>query len=238
MGVIVGTVAVFASILCASFFPNDTKEKRPPSSIFALACEEFGVLTEFFRIPTFWIMVGQGVFGTIPWSVMWIMTRFYLAGGAMARDQVALVTSLNPVWGIFGALLGGYICDFLAAKFGYQGRPLGAQVSVALAASGCISSSTWLLGFWHHGRRVARIFPFFPRSFQLTSGAECWLWKVPWRTPLRTPLLQIWFPLSPWFSSASTWIPFPTRRESMSLRPEPWVTRWVFRHASLGCFAS
>jgi len=130
--VIVGIVAVFASILCASFFPNDTKESRPPSSIFALVCEEFGVLTEFFSIPTFWIMVGQGVFGTIPWSVMWIMTRFYLAGGAMTRDETALVTSLNPVWGIFGALLGGYICDFLAAKFGYQGRPLGAQVSVAL----------------------------------------------------------------------------------------------------------
>jgi len=129
--IIVGAVSVFASILCASFFPNDLKEKRASGSVFTMLCEEVSVVGEFLRIPTFWIMLGQGVFGTIPWSVMWIMTRMYLAGGAMDRDETALVTSLNPVWGIFGTILGGYMCDFLASKYPNHGRALGAQISVA-----------------------------------------------------------------------------------------------------------
>jgi len=129
--VIVGLVSIVAAILCASFFPNDKKEKRASGSIFQIVCEEVGVLGEFLRIPTFWIMIGQGVFGTIPWSVMWIMTRFYLSGGSMTRDETALVTSLNPVWGIFGTILGGYICDWLASRYLNQGRALAAQISVA-----------------------------------------------------------------------------------------------------------
>merc|ERR1712113_606773 len=76
--IIVGSVSVFAAILCASFFPSDQKEKRPPASIFSLVCEELGVIGEFLRIKTFWIIILQGIFGTIPWTVMWIMTRMYL----------------------------------------------------------------------------------------------------------------------------------------------------------------
>jgi len=129
--IIVGAVSVVAAILCASFFPNDLKEKRASGSIFSIFCEELAVLGEFLRIRTFWIMLGQGVFGTIPWSVMWIMTRMYLAAGAMTRAEVSIVTSLQPVWGIMGTILGGYVCDLLAGKYPNHGRALGAQISVA-----------------------------------------------------------------------------------------------------------
>merc|ERR1711920_769942 len=59
---IVGSVSVFAAILCASFYPSDQKEKRPPASIFSLVCEELGVIGEFLRIKTFWIIILQDIF--------------------------------------------------------------------------------------------------------------------------------------------------------------------------------
>merc|ERR1711920_114106 len=44
--VIVGSVSVFAAIFCASCFPNDTREKRAPTSVLSLVFEEYGVLAE------------------------------------------------------------------------------------------------------------------------------------------------------------------------------------------------
>merc|ERR1712038_170570 len=50
----------------------------------------------------------------------------------MTRQEVSFVTSLNPVWGILGTMIGGYVADCLAGRYGLHGRPLNAQLTVAL----------------------------------------------------------------------------------------------------------
>merc|ERR1712139_247237 len=44
--------------------------------------------------------------------------------------EAALLGTIGQTSGVIGNLLGGIICDRLARRFGYHGRPLGAQISV------------------------------------------------------------------------------------------------------------
>jgi len=128
----VGGISIVAAVLCSLLFPSELKERRVTGTIIQMMGEEVGVIFEFMTMPTFIFMIMQGFFGTIPWTVMWVMNRYYLYGGSMSRNETAIVTSLNPVWGVLGTLLGGYVSDFLAGRFGEHGRPLNAQLTVAL----------------------------------------------------------------------------------------------------------
>jgi len=73
-------------------------------------------------------MVAQGTFGTIPWTVLWIGTRYYQAG-----NLSDLSAGWQPIISMPGTLLGGFLADRAAAKYGFHGRPIIAQVTVALA---------------------------------------------------------------------------------------------------------
>ncbi|CAK9078853.1 Cysteine desulfurase [Durusdinium trenchii] len=73
----------------------------------------------------------QGIFGTIPWTVMGNNLLFFKLSG-LEDWQGSLLASEGTVVGVFGNLLGGFIADILAKRFGYHGRPLSAQISVAV----------------------------------------------------------------------------------------------------------
>jgi len=99
-----------------------------PLRVFA---QEIRRMLSFFTIPTFCIMIMQGIFGTIPWSVMGnSMLYFQLTG--MDDGHASVLTSEGTVTGMFGNLLGGMVADALARRFGYHGRPLSAQITVAI----------------------------------------------------------------------------------------------------------
>jgi MFS family permease len=87
-------------------------------------------LIAFFRMPTFCVMIIQGIFGTIPWTVMPMLTLFFQLSG-LSNMEAALLGTIGQTSGVIGNLLGGIICDRLARRFGYHGRPLGAQISVS-----------------------------------------------------------------------------------------------------------
>ncbi|CAJ1328562.1 unnamed protein product, partial [Effrenium voratum] len=73
----------------------------------------------------------QGIFGTIPWTVMANNLLFFKLSG-LEDWQGSLLASEGTVVGVFGNLLGGVIADALARRLGYHGRPLSAQLSVAM----------------------------------------------------------------------------------------------------------
>jgi len=91
---------------------------------------EISSLGQFFKIPTFCVMIMQGIFGTIPWSVMGYMVLFFQLTG-IANEQVAVLSGCGPVTGAFGNIIGGIVADFLAKRFHLNGRPLSAQITVA-----------------------------------------------------------------------------------------------------------
>mmetsp|Transcript_2954 Transcript_2954/g.8193 ORF Transcript_2954/g.8193 Transcript_2954/m.8193 type:complete len:537 (+) Transcript_2954:98-1708(+) len=132
---LIGLVSVIVSALVLVFMKEPPREEAVNQSEGGGGCkavvEEIQSLTRFFRIPTFCVMIMQGIFGTIPWSVMGNMTLYFQLSG-MQDSSTALLSSINLIAGMFGNVIAGYVADFLAAKFGYHGRPLSAQITVAL----------------------------------------------------------------------------------------------------------
>jgi len=94
------------------------------------ALQEIVSLLRFFKRPTFCVMIMQGIFGTIPWSVMGYMTLFFQLTG-MGNGEVALIGGAGPIAGAAGNVLGGLVADALARSFSLHGRPLSAQITVA-----------------------------------------------------------------------------------------------------------
>jgi len=135
--VIVGSVSVLVSALVTAFMrePPRAEEARDCGAGgrgggCAAAASEVGNLLKFFRMPTFCVMILQGIFGTIPWTVMGYQTLFFQKEG-MHNGLVGFLTSIGPVTGAAGNIIGGMVADGLARRFHLHGRPLSAQLTVA-----------------------------------------------------------------------------------------------------------
>eukprot|EP00442_Polarella_glacialis_P003426 CAMPEP_0115123748 /NCGR_PEP_ID=MMETSP0227-20121206/47764_1 /TAXON_ID=89957 /ORGANISM="Polarella glacialis, Strain CCMP 1383" /LENGTH=537 /DNA_ID=CAMNT_0002526253 /DNA_START=91 /DNA_END=1704 /DNA_ORIENTATION=- len=131
--VLLGLVSAVVSAMLAYFFVEPPREEVELSSAKGIRAvfEEIRSVLRFLTIPTFCVMIMQGIFGTIPWSVMGnSMLYFKLTG--MGDMESSILTSEGTVVGIFGNILGGLIADSLARRLGYHGRPLSAQITVAI----------------------------------------------------------------------------------------------------------
>jgi len=137
--VIVGFISVFVSAYVLFFMPElpkpDVQDKEQEQELQSrggawAVLEEIQGLLRFFRIPTFCVMILQGIFGTIPWSVMGYQALFFQLTG-MSNGQVALLVGAGPITGAFGNVIGGLVADYLARRFLLHGRPLSAQITVA-----------------------------------------------------------------------------------------------------------
>jgi len=107
--------------------PKNTSKKN----MCAALAEEIGLFVSFLKIPTFGIMVLQGIFGTIPWTVLWMGITYYQIGGMSGLDA-GYLQALTPFCAMFGTMIGGALSDKLQGTFGANGRPLTAQLTVAL----------------------------------------------------------------------------------------------------------
>lgn len=126
---IIGVIAIVAAAITSTFMVEEKQERVGNEAFGAMMLVEVKLLGRFLRMPTFLMMVGQGVFGTIPWTVLWYQTSYFIFCG-MEPGTAGLLVGLNPVSGSLGTLMGGYIADGLAERFGFNGRPLNAQISV------------------------------------------------------------------------------------------------------------
>ena len=84
---------------------------------------------ECFRIPTFWVVVAQGVFGSTPWAA-WGFSTLWLQLICFESDLAANIRAMFTVGTIFGTLFGGWLGDYAARKSEGHGRPWVAVVSV------------------------------------------------------------------------------------------------------------
>merc|ERR1711948_200526 len=98
---------------------------------FGAILDEIKSLCQFFKIPSFSVMIMQGIFGTIPWAVLGYMTLFFQLSG-LSDWQATVLQTEQLVVGIAGNMLGGYVADALARRLGYHGRPLNAQLTVSM----------------------------------------------------------------------------------------------------------
>ena len=85
-----------------------------------------------FRIPTFAIIVSQGVVGMMPWVALGFLTA-YLQLLGFADLAAALIVAAFNLGTAFGNLLSGFIGDAAVKKFPNAGRIFTAHVSVLLS---------------------------------------------------------------------------------------------------------
>jgi hypothetical protein len=80
------------------------------------------------KIPSFQILVAQGVSGSFPWSALSFATLWLELIG-FSHMTTALLWSLFIVAVSFGGLLGGWMGDNLSQKFPNSGRIMLSQIS-------------------------------------------------------------------------------------------------------------
>jgi len=129
--VLVGSLSLLVCLLLVFFFVDPTTTEKNQKRGCKALLDEIKSLLHFFTIPTFGIMIMQGIFGTIPWGVLGMQTLFFQLSGLSDVEATILATE-GLVVGIVGNTLGGFVADALARRLGYHGRPLNAQFTVAV----------------------------------------------------------------------------------------------------------
>lgn len=150
--VFVGMSSILVAAITAFFLDEPPRPKTDGTSVMKAVAEEIGLFCGFLRLPSFCMIVVQGIFGTIPWTVLWMMQLYYQAQGIMPNWATGLLVGLNPFVAMLGTMLGGYLSDYLEVKFGSHGRPLTAQLTVALGVPfmwlNFWGLEPFLYGFW------------------------------------------------------------------------------------------
>jgi sugar phosphate permease len=81
------------------------------------------------RIPTFWVIVAQGCFGSTPWAA-WGFSTLWLQLICFQSESAANIRAMFTVGNIFGTLFGGWLGDKASMLYPDHGRPWVAVVSV------------------------------------------------------------------------------------------------------------
>lgn len=99
------------------------------------------------RIPTFTIIIVQGIIGSVPYASLVFLT-LYLQLIGMSDAAASALVALYLVGGGFGGLLGGWIGDTAAQRFPNHGRIACTQLSVAMGVpfAALIFKVGWGLG--------------------------------------------------------------------------------------------
>ena len=90
------------------------------------ACEAFKAVA---RIRTFWAIIFQGAFGSMPWQAIGFLTMYFELG-CFSNGAAAALFALFRAGCALGALLGGVVGDALDRRSPNHGRPCTALISV------------------------------------------------------------------------------------------------------------
>lgn len=132
---IVGLGSVALSMVIGVFLDEpqqDLNQRLQKMSLLQVLYDLPQRLDRYLRIPSFWVVVLQGLFGTIPWSALSFLSMFFQYGGFEDKKAALLVAVMFFTMG-FGVLGGGHLGDFAARCSRYHGRIVVAQVCVLLS---------------------------------------------------------------------------------------------------------
>lgn len=135
---LVALISVIVGILVRIFandphFSNNKAAYQTPNKLFYGEMKD--LLKEanaVIRIPSFQIIVAQGVFGSFPWSGLSFATLWLELIG-FSHGTTAILWTLFIVSASFGALFGGWFGDFLSLRLPNSGRIMLSQISAGSA---------------------------------------------------------------------------------------------------------
>lgn len=133
---LVGVISVIVGILVGLFATdphfsdvNNSAKAEIPSKTFWLEVKDLVKEAKtVMRIPSFQIIVAQGVSGSFPWSAL-SFAPMWLELIGFSHKKTALLMTLFTVSGSLGALLGGKMGDVLAQRLPNSGRIILSQIS-------------------------------------------------------------------------------------------------------------
>jgi len=129
---IVGFASIALSMVIAVFLhePQQTLNQRLEGmSLREVLQDVLQRAGPYFRIPTFRIIVIQGLFGTVPWAALNFLPMFFQYVGFEDKKAAILMAIMFIAMGP-GNIVGGYLGDFAAKYSRHHGRIVVAQISV------------------------------------------------------------------------------------------------------------
>jgi MFS family permease len=109
---------------------NSTRSNQGPKLNAALLKSTFLDIASVMRIPTFAIIIIQGIIGSVPYASLVFLT-LYLQLLGMSDAAASGLVATYLICGGFGGLLGGWIGDTVARRYPNHGRVAATQFSVA-----------------------------------------------------------------------------------------------------------
>eukprot|EP00467_Chlorarachnion_reptans_P008720 CAMPEP_0114495264 /NCGR_PEP_ID=MMETSP0109-20121206/5112_1 /TAXON_ID=29199 /ORGANISM="Chlorarachnion reptans, Strain CCCM449" /LENGTH=457 /DNA_ID=CAMNT_0001672395 /DNA_START=256 /DNA_END=1629 /DNA_ORIENTATION=- len=119
---VVGIISVLYAFVISTAFVE------PPRQIKAKKVMSW----KSFALPSFWLLVMQGIFGNIPWRAFGMYSPLWMELIGFTPLQVAIIGAAGRVCLAIAQLFSGYIGDFLHSQIKYRGRVYAAQISVLL----------------------------------------------------------------------------------------------------------
>lgn len=137
---LVALISIVVGILVRLFAndPNFSKsnekaaQQAPNKSFYSEMKDLVKEAKSVIGIPTFQIIVAQGVFGSFPWSGLSFATLWLELKG-FSHVTTAVLWTLFIVSASFGALFGGWMGDFLSLRLPNTGRIMLSQISAGSA---------------------------------------------------------------------------------------------------------
>ncbi|XP_022937074.1 uncharacterized protein LOC111443485 isoform X1 [Cucurbita moschata] len=136
---LVGLISVVVGILVRLFahdphFSDNgmkTGNRIPPHNSFCSGVKDLVQESKsVIRIPSFQIIVAQGVTGSFPWSALSFATMWLELKG-FSHEKTAFLMGLFVIGNSLGGLFGGKMGDILSTRFPDSGRIILAQISSA-----------------------------------------------------------------------------------------------------------
>ena len=131
VGVFVGLLVLFFVVDPARSGAEGDKAAAEEPAGWATILAVWAETKECMRIPTFWVIVLQGVFGSTPWAA-WGFSTLWLQLICFRSELAANIRACFTVGNIFGTLFGGWLGDAAAQYSPEHGRPWVAVVSVGI----------------------------------------------------------------------------------------------------------
>jgi len=165
---IVAVLSAVVGTLCV-LLVGDHREKDPRSMV-AIICEETPKLRHIVCLPTFIIIIGQGVFGTAPWFAFTYLTM-WLELNCFEHSQAAAIIACFNIGGALSGIVGGVLLDIVARRFPDHGPPGLAQVAVFLSLPLFATILFGLGGLDHKSPSTAIVFAMI---FMVTGTMISW----------------------------------------------------------------
>lgn len=122
------------------------------------------------KIPTFSLIILQGVVGSVPYASLVFMTLWLQLLG-MSDSSASIIVGLYLIGGGFGGLMGGWIGDRVASTYPNHGRILATQFSILI---GVPFSLLIFQGISFEGAPTAAIVVLYATSIFLFAVLTAW----------------------------------------------------------------